>query len=86
MPWIGGGGSVMTRASIADEFLRQAAKQRAQIFARIPRLEHNVGDAGIGKRRAVIERGDAGDGDDVIDGFVRAGGVGDLLKRLLRPR
>jgi hypothetical protein len=51
----------------ARERLRQTAKQGEQAFALAPRLENHIGDAGIGQCGAVVEGGDPGNGDHLID-------------------
>ena len=43
---------------------------RANLAALAPVLEHDIGDAGIGEHGTVVERRNAGDGDDVIDARV----------------
>jgi hypothetical protein len=49
-----------------------------------PGLQNDVGDAGVGERRAVVERGDAGDGDDLADPGGLARNLADLVEHLLR--
>ena len=71
MPWIGGGGSTRMRASsIAAILSFSAVEQRAQILALAalaPVLEHDVGDAGIGKAALLSSARNARDGDDCVD-------------------
>ena len=62
-----------TKAMPSSSFcsaLLQAEIERAQLLALLPRsapvVEDDVGDAGIGERGVVVERRDAGDGDDLL--------------------
>ncbi len=71
MPWMAGGG--MTSAVPSGMSLtraRQALVEAEQILALaalVPVLEDDVGDAGVREAGAVVERGEAGDGDDLVD-------------------
>ena len=79
------------RARLHDgrDLVVQAVHQRAQIlagsFARIPILQDDVGDAGIGKARAAVERGDAGDGDHLGDARRVLDDIGGPVEHLLGP-
>ena len=65
----------------------EALEERKQVLAfaaLAPVLEDDVGDAGAGQRRAVVERRHAGDGDHLVDARRLAGDLVDLVERLLR--
>ena len=75
MPWMAGGG--MTSAVPSGMSLTRAlralveAEQILAFAALVPVLEDDVGDAGVGEAGAVVERGEAGDGDDLLDARLR---------------
>ena len=74
------------RGAVVDVFdaRRQALVEAEQIlafFALIPVLEDDVGDAGIGEAGAVVERGEAGDGDDLFDAGLRLDAGRDVVER-----
>ena len=67
-------------------FLVQPDDQRTQILARparAPVLEDQIGHAGIGEARAVVERRDAGDADHLRHAGRLAGDFADLIEHLL---
>jgi len=68
------------------DLLVQSDHQRAQILAgaaRVPVLQDDIGDAGIGEAGAVVECGDAGDGDDLGDARRLADDLADFVEHLL---
>ena len=71
------------------ELFLQSRKHRHQrlvlrFFAFAPIVEDHVVDAGVGKRRAVVEDRDAGDGDDGLHARRRQRGFRRLLQRIDR--
>ena len=62
------------------QLLVQSDEQRPQILAlaaRAPLFQDQVGDARIGEAGGIVERGDAGNGDDLIDARRLAGDFAD---------
>ena len=47
------------------------AEQVLALLALVPVLEDDVGDAGVRQAGAVVERGETGDGDDLLDAGLR---------------
>ena len=73
---------LLDRGEVAIELLEQRAQVLA-LAALAPILEHDIGDAGIGQRRIVVERGDAGDPGHVGDRGILAGDLADLIEHAL---
>src|SRR6185295_17896861 len=74
------------RGAVVDVFdtRRQALVEAEQVlafFALIPILEDHVGDAGVGQTGAVVEGGEAGDGDDLFDAWLGLHARGDVVER-----
>ena len=68
------------------QLLVQSDEQRPQILAlaaRAPLFQDQIGDAGIGEAGRIVERGDAGNGDDLIDARGLAGYLADLGQHTL---
>ena len=74
------------RGAVGDVFdaRRQAVVEAEQVLAfaaLVPVLEDDVGDAGVGQAGAVVECGEAGDGDDLVDARLRLDARRDVVER-----
>ena len=85
MPWMAGGG--MTSAVPSGMSLTRALRalvepeQILAFAALVPVLEDDVGDAGVREAGAVVEGGEAGDGDDLLDAGLLLDAQGDVVER-----
>ena len=87
MPWIGGGGITSIRASRITaifSFNPTNSERRSSPWpALAPFFQDQIGDAGIGEARRVVERRDAGDGDHLLDARGTCRRFPDLIDHVL---